>query len=115
MKNFYATLLLLLITCSFSLAQTKITFHKKGDNTAPADSDPLNLKYYPNPVKDVFYISFDKEITTIAVINFLGQTVIEKSIHSAQGSIDMSALAPGVYFIKVTTPSLSKTLKIIKE
>ncbi|WP_166921165.1 T9SS type A sorting domain-containing protein [Flavobacterium poyangense] len=114
MKKLYAILLLLLISCSLSFAQTKTVSHKKATDTA-TDYDVPTLKYYPNPVKDLFYVSFEKEITTLTVINFLGQTVIEKSIHSTQGNVDMSALAPGVYFIKITAVGLSKTLKVIKE
>lgn len=80
-----------------------------------ADFNKNNLTYYPNPVKDLWHVSFDKEITHITVVNFLGQTVAEKALHGTQGSVDLSGFAPGVYFIKVTAVNGTETIKVIKE
>jgi len=74
-----------------------------------------NVIVYPNPVKDVLTVSFDKEISTVAVFNMLGQQVLEKQINATQGTIDVSNLQTGNYFIKVNSGAAFKTVKIIKE
>lgn len=70
---------------------------------------------YPNPVKDILNLSFDKEISKVSILNLLGQEVISKSMSSNEGTIDVSNLPIGTYVVKVTSENLVKTLKIIKE
>ncbi|MES1182063.1 MAG: T9SS type A sorting domain-containing protein, partial [Flavobacterium sp.] len=74
-----------------------------------------NFSYYPNPVKDILNISFDQQISHIAVVNLLGQTVIEKAGDANQNSVDMSGLSNGAYLVKVTSDNQIKTIKVIKE
>jgi hypothetical protein len=74
-----------------------------------------NVKTYPNPVKDILNISFDKEISTVSIFNLIGQEVITKSINSNESTIDVSNLASGNYLVKVTSNEELKTTKIIKE
>ncbi|MCD8529659.1 MAG: fibronectin type III domain-containing protein [Flavobacterium sp.] len=74
-----------------------------------------NLKLYPNPVKDVLNLSFDKEINTISIYNLLGQEVQTKIINANEGSIDTSNLAPGTYLVKIISDDLVKTAKIVKK
>lgn len=74
-----------------------------------------NLIVYPNPVKDVLNVSFDKEITSVTIYNLLGQQVMAKSINANEDSIDVSNLGSGTYFVKVAAENKVKTLKIIKE
>lgn len=79
------------------------------------DFSLANLVAYPNPVKDVLNVSFDKEIRTIAIFNVLGQQVMERSVNATEAIIDVSNLTSGNYFVKVTADDAFKTLKIIKE
>jgi alpha-tubulin suppressor-like RCC1 family protein len=74
-----------------------------------------DVKAYPNPIKDVLNISFDKEITSVSVYNLLGQEVLTKFINANEGSLDTSNLASGTYFVKVIADSEVKTLKVIKK
>jgi hypothetical protein len=81
-------------------------------------NDHFNLTkliVYPNPVKDVLKVSFDNEITAVAIYNVLGQEVMAKALHTTEGNIDVSALTSGTYIVKVTADNLVKTLKVIKE
>lgn len=80
-----------------------------------ADFHKTSFTHYPNPVKHLWHVTSDKEITHIKVLNTLGQTVAEKAPHSTRGSIDLSRFVPGVYFTKVTTANGSKTIKVIKK
>ncbi|PZO26679.1 MAG: hypothetical protein DCF13_13430 [Flavobacteriaceae bacterium] len=70
---------------------------------------------YPNPVKNILNLSFDKEISSVSIFNLIGQEVIVKSLNSKEGIIDVSNLASGTYLVKVTSDEEIKTTKIIKE
>lgn len=72
------------------------------------------LKIYPNPVREMLSISFDKQIDSVAFYNMLGQQVLMKSVNDINASIDVSTLRSGTYFVKVTTGNLFKTVQIIK-
>jgi hypothetical protein len=70
---------------------------------------------YPNPVKDILNLSFDKEITNVSIHTLLGQEVLNKNINANEGTVDVSNLSVGTYLVKVTSNDGIKTLKIIKE
>ena len=74
-----------------------------------------DFSFYPNPVKDVLNLSYDQNISDVAVFNLLGQQVITKSINAASTQIDMSGLAAGSYLVKVTSENQTKTIKVIKQ
>jgi hypothetical protein len=81
-------------------------------------TDSFDNKYFsavPNPVKDVLNLSYNKDISNIAIYNLLGQEMISKAINASQTQIDMSNLATGTYLVKVTADSQVKTIKIVKE
>jgi len=80
-----------------------------------ADFDLKNIVVYPNPVKDMLNVSFDKSITAVSIYTVLGQEVKTASLSATEGSIDMSNLCSGTYIVKVTADNKVKTLKVIKE
>jgi hypothetical protein len=77
--------------------------------------DLSTLTVYPNPVKDILHLSFEKEIATVSIYNILGQGVIERAINTTDGQIDMSQLPTGTYIVKVVANDKVKTLKVLKE
>lgn len=77
--------------------------------------DNASFRTYPNPVTDVFNVSYSKEITSISVVNILGQTVIEKTVNATDTQIDMTLLPTGSYFVKVNVEGNSKKVKVIKQ
>jgi len=77
--------------------------------------DMAKLTVYPNPVKDFLNVSFDQEITSVAIFNLLGQQVASKVLNTTAGTIDVSGLNSGAYIVKVYAGQLVKTLKVIKE
>lgn len=86
------------------------------DPSLSANSFDLNgFKAYPNPVKDIFKVSYIKNISTVSVTNLVGQEVMSKKVNALQSDVDMSALASGTYLVKVTSEGLTKTIKVIKE
>ncbi len=70
---------------------------------------------YPIPVKTVLNLSFERNISNVAMYNLIGQEVIVKNVNATQSEIDMSALASGTYILKVTADNQVKTIKVIKE
>jgi len=70
---------------------------------------------YPNPVKDVLNLSYNKNITGVAVYNLLGQQVLVKSLDDKNAKVDMSGLNQGTYLVKVTSDSQITTLKVVKQ
>ena len=78
--------------------------------------DDASFAFYPNPVKDVLNLSYISSISSISVINLLGQEMITKNINANQSEVDLSTLSAGTYLIKVTTEdNLEKTIKIVKQ
>jgi len=77
--------------------------------------DNANFSAYPNPVKDVLNVSYSTEISSIRVINMIGQEVISKNINATSTQVDMSQLSAGTYIVNVTVGDNVKTLKVVKQ
>ena len=80
-----------------------------------SDFDNSNFLAYPNPVRDILNISYTTELSSVRVINIIGQEVISKNINATSTQVDMSALSAGTYIINVTVGDSVKTLKVIKQ
>jgi len=73
------------------------------------------FRYYPNPVKDVLTLSYDRNIARIEVYNIVGQVVKSQNIGSNEAQADLSQLVAGTYLVKVTGDDASKTIKVVKQ
>ena len=82
---------------------------------ANASFEKTTISSYPNPVKNILNISYNKNITKVAVYNIVGQEVTTKSINANQSQIDMSNLVSGTYLVKVTADNQVKTIKVVKK
>jgi hypothetical protein len=73
-----------------------------------------SLTYYPNPVKDILKISSRKQLNSIAVYNVEGREI--KGYRLNANTVDMQALASGIYIVKVALEGGStEVFKVIKE
>jgi hypothetical protein len=76
-----------------------------------------DIKIYPNPAKDHIYIQSKVIIDTMKVelINELGQILKTSEIlkGSTLNKIETDALDNGLYFLKISSNSDSKTYKVI--
>ena len=70
---------------------------------------------YPNPVKDVLNLEYNSEISSVKVINLLGQEVISRNINANSAQVDMSQLSAGAYIVNVTVGNAVKTIKVVKQ
>lgn len=73
------------------------------------------IKAYPNPSKDRFFLEGDfSNNTKIQVIDITGKIIFEKNITITDKQIDLSNQPKGVYFIKINGQT-SSTHKVIKK
>lgn len=73
------------------------------------------LKYYPNPVEDIFNITYSERILQIEVFDLLGKRVKVKSTDDKEVNIDLSDLASGTYMIQLKTESKQQFIKVVKK
>ncbi len=70
------------------------------------------ITIYPNPAITELTIESTKQpITQITITNLLGQPIYQQSANSLLARVDVSALTPGVYFIKVNGTDVRKFVK----
>jgi hypothetical protein len=73
------------------------------------------LSAYPNPAKDKLYINGLTHFTTANMIDITCKIIRSVPLTSASNYIDVSQLAAGTYFIRLTVNKEVRTLKFIKE
>jgi len=78
-------------------------------------SSATKLSYYPNPVKDILTLSTSDKIESVLIYNVAGQKM-NVSPKAAEGKIDMTRLASGIYIVNITLANGQKeTFKIVKQ
>ncbi|WP_179349743.1 T9SS type A sorting domain-containing protein [Winogradskyella pacifica] len=71
--------------------------------------------YYPNPVKNTLSLNAQKTIEQVSMFNMLGQEVLRATPNTVDSDLDMSNLATGAYFVKVTIANVTETIRVIKQ
>jgi acylphosphatase len=74
------------------------------------------IKIYPNPNEGVFNVSVSKELSTysnLLIFNAFGQFIYEEKLNDINTIIDVSSLAKGIYFVKISSLSYSKIERLI--
>lgn len=83
------------------------------DRVASAFSD-FNL--YPNPANQSVSISldnFNRQNTTISVLDMVGKVYYQKTINGSKTNIDVSSFSKGVYFIQLESSSFKSAKKLL--
>ncbi|MFM8917183.1 MAG: T9SS type A sorting domain-containing protein [Bacteroidota bacterium] len=82
---------------------------------APIGSSNGQLMVSPNPVRDQlqFSVGTEKRIESIRILDVTGRDVMFKD--AVNGSIDVSSLPSGTYFLQVNVEGTLSTSKFIKE
>ncbi len=60
-----------------------------------------NIRIYPNPASDKLYIAHLDQINELDVLTITGSKVLSKTIHESEIELDISALSPGIYLLKL--------------
>ncbi len=92
----------------------QITVNTPPCNLANSGFEVSGLGYYPNPVRDVFNIQANELINEVFIYNVQGQRVATKSVGARKAAIDLSALASGIYFLKVVANRKIDNIKVFK-
>ncbi len=82
---------------------------------ASINFDNSSFIAYPNPVNDVLNLSYSSEISSVKVINLLGQEVISRKVGNTATQIDMTNLTAGAYIVNITVGDVTKAIKVIKQ
>jgi hypothetical protein len=82
----------------------------------PGINDPINngsIMVYPNPATDIVNVKSNYTISQIEVLNYIGQTVYNRTnLEAKTDKINVANFQTGVYFVKVTTDQGVRTVKI---
>ncbi len=72
------------------------------------------LSLYPNPASDIIYIAGEEDACDVQILNIQGK--ILKSVHLESGSegVDISNLTSGIYFMRVSSENVMKTIQFVK-
>ncbi len=71
------------------------------------------IMVYPNPATEIVNIKSDYTITSVDVMNFVGQTVYtSSSVDAKTAKLNVTTFKAGVYFVKVSTSEGMRTVKI---
>ena len=98
------------------LAVTKYFSYVVGNTCTLGVENPSELKqmFYPNPVKNVFYLQLLDEQNQIVLTDMLGRKILEEVVKSSH-TLDMSAYKTGVYLLRVENSYGIQNVKINKE
>ncbi len=69
---------------------------------------------YPNPTSNILNLETASIISSIEVLNILGQSLYYETTNTITTQIDLSAFPTGNYFVRVTADNTTKVLQIIK-
>jgi hypothetical protein len=79
-------------------------------------SNQSSVKVYPNPSNDLIVIkSMQRNISKCEIYNTTGKLVISVNIDGLNETINISKLAKGVYYVKITTGENAITKLLIKK
>lgn len=84
------------------------------ENLGSADEAFSNFNFYPNPVSDRLNVSASSEISVIRIYNVLGQQVVHAKIDRLNGSVDLSGLETGSYYMSVQIDGKQQSYPLIK-
>lgn len=84
--------------------------------TGITDYDQQELVVYPNPVKDLLFISsFGQASPGYTITDVSGRVMIQAEYDGSTAGIDVSSLAPGVYILQVVEQNKIRNGKFVKE
>lgn len=73
------------------------------------------IALYPNPVHEFLNLDIVENQGVVQLLTSEGRKVRSFPLDELNGGIDMSDLGPGVYFLRLKTPQITKVWKFIKK
>ncbi len=99
-------------TFSFSVSRDRILTANFETETGIANHNNI-VKIYPNPANNILFVEGTSQQSVIKILNVVGVVVSEQSLTS--GSLDISSLSSGVYFLKIEQGSNVIMEKFVKQ
>ncbi len=62
-----------------------------------------SIKVYPNPVRDILNIDYSGQINEIRLFDISGRMVLNKTVNSANTSVNVSEMNHGIYILQAIT------------
>jgi len=92
---------------------TAITYGQEPKNTSIGTTE--DLSFYPNPVANgkIYITSKNSTAKEITIYDVLGKRVLQINIAVNNKEVNVSALNPGVYIIKIKEGEATATRKLI--
>jgi hypothetical protein len=84
------------------------------DLLSTTDNSIEGFIYYPNPTKDFVVLEGNHPLRQIEIYTALGRKVYAENFEARLKKLDVSFLATGNYFLKVTSANQTGTYKLIK-
>lgn len=94
---------------------TNTVYTRFVDELGVSDLETLKVIAYPNPANDILNIQAEGSISSIEIMNVLGQTLLTSKGNSNREQIDISGLSAGNYFVKVVVGDVGSVLRIVKK
>ena len=82
---------------------------------AVGENQIQGLVVYPNPTSGRLNITADAAVTSVEILNVLGQTLVSQAVENNSTQIDMSALASGNYFVRIQTADATSVVQVLKK
>jgi len=102
---------------AFSTSNGKVVIIDVGLIGVKESKIKVDLELFPNPTTDFVTINASglTEFSDLQLISINGEVLQKKTINQFPFSVDMSDVAPGTYFIVITSKEFSKVEKVIKQ
>lgn len=107
-------------TITYSYTDGTTTCTNTATNTITVDAclglennDELIVSIYPNPTSGLLTISDLTSSAQIVVFTVNGTQILSTTTPVGQSTIDLSAVAKGTYFIRISTENNTKTVQLI--
>ncbi len=83
-------------------------------STNEIDQNKNHFQMFPNPAKDILYITNIPENANVEITNVLGNIVFKEKAKSSEIKISTANWAQGVYFISISNNKYRETAKLLK-
>jgi hypothetical protein len=80
-----------------------------------ANQNAIKMKVYPNPVSETVFVEAEQSIENIEITDNSGRILISRTYSERKASLNISELANGIYFLKLTTAKGTAVRKIQKQ
>lgn len=84
-------------------------------SVAAQNQTASNIIIYPNPAVNTFEIKTDLKLALIEVYNLNGQLLKQTNVMPDENKVDISALAKGIYLVKIYTATGNYFNKLVVE